>query len=331
MSLTVHIENNPNCFATLEQEWLQLLERSITNTIFQTPQFLRNWWETLGSGTLQIVTVRDDSNVLRGIAPLFLQTNNNNQQELCFVGCVNVSDYLDVVVDTEYEREVYAAFTTALTEKIEWEALFWCSIPEASPTREFLKTQFPVAVETIQDVTPQITLPTSWDEYLAALDRKQRHETKRKWRRLDELDHQFELITDEQTAASAVDEFIELHKASSAEKRNFWNEAHLVFFKKLIPDTARMGWLRLFFLNIEGKRVATMLAFDYNNKYDLYNSGFYPDLYKEVGTGTVLTAYTIKHAIENKKTIYDFLRGDEQYKFRLGAVSKNIYDIAIEK
>jgi CelD/BcsL family acetyltransferase involved in cellulose biosynthesis len=330
MSLTAHIETDPNCFTTLTAEWLELLEHSLTNTVFQTPQFLHTWWLTLGSGTLQVIVMRDETQALRGIAPLFLQTNSAGLQELCFVGCVNVSDYLDVIVHKDFEKPVYELLYETITQKIAWQELYWCSLPESSHTRDFLKTHFPQAVESVQDVTPQIALPAVWEDYLAHLDRKQRHEVKRKWRRLDELTHEFELITDEDSATAAVDEFIELHKASSAEKKSFWNEQHLVFFKKLIPDTAQMGWLKLFFLQIEGKRVATMLAFDYNNKYDLYNSGFYPELYKEVGTGTVLTAYTIQHAIENKKAIYDFLRGGELYKFRLGAVAKNVYDISVK-
>lgn len=329
MSLTVTIETDASCFTTLEAEWLTLLKSAVTNTVFQTPIFLRNWWQTLGDGKLQVVVIRDNDNVLRGVAPFFIQTSERNKQELCFVGCVNVSDYLDVIVDASVQQQVYAALHSALTTQIEWQELFLCSLPENSPTRNFLKTNFPQAVETIQDVTPQIDLPATWEEYLAVLDRKQRHEVKRKWRRAEELDHSFDLITTAEDARAAVEEFIQLHKASSAEKQSFWNEAHLVFFRKLIPDTAAAGWLKLFFLQIEGKRVATMLIFDYNNKYDLYNSGFIPDAYKEVGTGTTLTAYTIKHAIDNNRRIYDFLRGGEEYKFRLGAHTHTVYDIKI--
>jgi CelD/BcsL family acetyltransferase involved in cellulose biosynthesis len=329
MSLSITVETDPRCFRELENEWLDLLQHSITNTIFQTPIFLRDWWETLSEGELYVVLMRDSENTLRGIAPLFVQQNSRGKKEVCFVGCVNVSDYLDVIVHKDFEKEVYDGLYTALSEKIEWEELFWCSVPERSPTRAFLKEHFSKAIEKVQDVSPQIVLPNSWDEYLSSLDRKQRHEVKRKMRRLDELEHEFELITEKNASEQAVEEFIQLHKSSSAKKKDFWNEEHLVFFRKLVPDAAHFSWLKLFFLRIEGKRVSTMLIFDYNNKYDLYNSGFLPDMHTEVSTGTTLTAYTIRHAIENKKAQYDFLRGGEEYKFRLGAVSQNVYDISI--
>ena len=92
---------------------------------------------------------------------------------------------------------------------------------------------------------------------------------------------------------------------------------------------AQQGWLKLFFLKVENKRVASMLLFDYADEYELYNSGFEPSSYPQVGTGATLTAFTIKDAIENGKKKYDFLRGGEQYKYRLGGVKAEVFDIAI--
>lgn len=329
MSLTATIETNPECFKTLTSEWLELLNRAHTNTVFQTPQFLSSWWESLGFGTLQIIVVRDDQHILRGIAPLFLQPLSTGSVELNFVGCVNVSDYLDVVVDRDYSEAVYSELHTVLTTQIKWDSLFWCSVPENSPTRAFIQKQFAGSSESVQDVTPKITLPIDWETYLSSLDRKQRHELKRKWRRLDELDHTFVCISEKEAAVRCVETFIMLHKASSVEKRDFWNDEHLIFFRKFVPTAAEQGWLKLFFLEVNGEAVATMLIFDYNNIYNLYNSGFLPEKYAEVGTGATLTAYTIKDAITQGRGIYDFLRGGEQYKIRLGAVAGAVYDLRV--
>ncbi len=329
MSLTITIATDPSCFAQLESEWLELLERAQTNTVFQTPQFLSAWWEALGVGSLQVVVLRDNAGIMQGIAPLYIEITGEGKRQLSFIGCVNVSDYLDVIVSKDHSTAVYQALYEFLQAQNGFDTVYWCSLPEYSQTRAFLKDSFPQAQERIQDVAPYISLPSTWEEYLSTLERKQRHEVKRKWRRLEELDHIFEVITEEYAAKDALDEFIALHTTSSAAKREFWNDEHLKFFKELIPRMARAGWLRLFFLTIEGKRVASMLLFDYNNEYELYNSGFDPALYKEVGTGSTLTAYTIKHAIEHGKGIYDFLRGGEEYKYRLGGVKREVFDISI--
>lgn len=332
MLLQTSIHTDASIFEELQQEWLDLLNRSITNFVFQTPQFLSAWWKTLGEGELQIITLRDEEGTLVGLAPLYLHKNSENKNELCFVGCVNVSDYLDMLIDQKYQLEGYAKLEEVLTAELnDWQAMYLCSLPEDSPTREWLKKIFVSAKEIQQDVSPQIVLPQSWELYLARIDRKQRHEVKRKMRRVEEVDHQYEVITEEADAKAALPEFIELHKKSSAEKRDFWDESHLQFFAEFIPAAAKAGWLKLYFLKIENVRTAAMLVFDYNDQYLLYNSGFDQAAFKHLSTGNVLTAYTIQKAIEEKKTVYDFLRGNEEYKFRFGAVAKPVYDIVIKK
>lgn len=331
MDFNVSILSDPKTFTALQAEWLELLSRSVTNYVFQSPQFQAAWWQALGEGELCIIAIRSkDTDQLAGLAPLYLHTNQDGQKELCFVGCVNVSDYLDILVDKDQQQAVYdclAGFlTTAFTE---WDRLFLCSLPENSPTRHWLQHSFSNTSEQQQDVSPHILLPNSWDEYLTSLNRKQRHELKRKFRRVQETEHKLEVVTTEAEAQRVLPDFITLHRASSSEKKDFWDDNHLKFFSAFIPAAAAAGWLKLYFLNIESTRVAAMLIFDYNNQFLLYNSGFDPSQFKHLSTGTVLTGYTIQEAVEQKKTVYDFLRGDEEYKFRFGAVAKPVFDVTV--
>jgi CelD/BcsL family acetyltransferase involved in cellulose biosynthesis len=39
----------------------------------------------------------------------------------------------------------------------------------------------------------------------------------------------------------------------------------------------------------------------------------------------------IQHAIENKRAVFDFLRGDEDYKYRLGGQDTRLYRLHIER
>ncbi|MDQ5951737.1 MAG: Acetyltransf 6 protein [Patescibacteria group bacterium] len=332
MRMQTSIYTDSQIFTDLQTEWLDLQGRSVTNYVFQSPQFQGAWWNTLGEGELSIITVRDENNQLVGLAPLYMQQNDQGKKELCFIGCVNVSDYLDILVDSQHQTQVYESLTKVLTEELtDWECMFLCSLPESSPTRDWLKQTFHHSTEKQQDVSPFIRLPASWDEYLASIDRKQRHEIKRKMRRVEETDHAFECITSPTDAATAIQDFITLHKASSAEKRDFWDDNHFKFFSTFIPAAGEAGWLKLYFLKIGAVRASAMLIFDYNDQFLLYNSGFDPAQFNNLSTGNVLTAYTIKQAIEQRKTVYDFLRGDEVYKFRFGAVSQPVYDISVER
>jgi CelD/BcsL family acetyltransferase involved in cellulose biosynthesis len=331
MSVTAQSYSDTAVFSELAPEWHALLANSRTNHCFQTPEFMSTWWKSLGSGTLEITTFRGDSGELIGLALLFLH-EFESAPALSFVGCVDVADYLDFVIHREHQAEVYQAICQYLQSRTGVQ-LKLCSIPDDSPTRSQLQAFFgeAQAIVTQQDVAPLIQLPESWEAYLESLDRKQRHEIRRKWNRLErEVAHSFSVITDPTLTDQATDVFIALHKASSPGKSRFWDDHHVAFFTDLLKSFAQAGWLRLYFLEVEGKSAATMLVFDYNNRYYLYNSGYDPEYLRHLSTGNTLLAYTIRDAIEQGRAVYDFLRGDEAYKFRFGAAAQPVWDAAVQ-
>ena len=329
MSYTTDILTTESAFESLENEWQPLLEASATNEVFQTFSFLHTCWKSFAPGKLSLITVRDDLGKLLALAPLFLQEAAGTTSAQ-LLGCSTVSDYLDLLVDATLQNKLYPVLLQKI-EELPWDTLAWCSLPEASPTRTWLKNFFSgeQVREMQQDVCPQIMLPASWETYLASIDRKQRHEIRRKERRLLAFEHSFEEI--EQPSTLDIADFIRLHKASSQNKRAFWDDTHLAFFSQILPSLGKQRWLKLFFLKVKGVRAASMLIFDYNNAFQLYNSGFLLSEFRELSVGSLLTAHTIKRAIQEKRTMYDFLRGNEEYKFRYTAQAKPIFDITISR
>lgn len=308
--------------------WEELLETSSTNQVFLRPEFLINWWQAYGHGQLKFITIYD-SKKLVAIGPLFICSDTNN---LKFVGCKAVSDYLDFIIDQDYLDQALLEITVTIN-KFPINKIEFCSIPEKSTTltlfKKIMEDKGWQTEVTAQDVCPVINLPTSWDDYLINIDRKQRHEIRRKWKKLaSEQQLEFEILTDSQSISQGIDQFINLHQKSSTDKARFWNDEHRQFFRQISIDLAKRDITRLYFAKVNGERVATMLIFDYHNNYYLYNSGFDPDLYSNYGVGNVLTAYTIQDAINNGKKIYDFLRGDEKYKFKFGAQKTKVFDMS---
>lgn len=329
MTVISSLNCNESIFSEFHQEWHQLLHNSAINEIFLTPEYQSSWWQTLGKGKLHVISVRLESGELVGLAPLFIENNI-----VSFIGCKDVSDYLDFIVHKDYEELVYQAIINEL-KLIENAVFSLCSIPESSPTLihlpKFLSAEVTLTT-TQQAVCPQIVLPNRWENYLQDLDRKQRQEIKRKWKKIEETEAvTYECISEVDEATQAVALFIELHQQSSESKREFWDPHHQAFFEHLLQILAKRGWLKLFFLSIarHPKPIATMLIFDYGGHYDLYNSGFNP-AFSNLSPGQVLTAYTIKEAIENSRSLYDFLRGNEEYKFRLGGIPKPIFDVGFK-
>ena len=84
-------------------------------------------------------------------------------------------------------------------------------------------------------------------------------------------------------------------------------------------------------MEVDGRKAAALFNFEYNGRIWVYNSGLDPDAFGSLSLGVVLTAKAIEHAIENKNKIFDFLRGNETYKYRFGAQDTYIYRETIRK
>jgi len=330
------IYTDATAFETLAQEWDDLLLRSINAPFFMRHIYQRTWWRCLGNDDLVVIAFRNEAGQLVGLAPLYGSINAAGQRELSFVGCVDISDYLDLLIDQEQVETVHQALLDCLESDggPAWDKLYLCSLPQHSVTHTKLADEarargWQVTVEQ-QEVCPVITLPGSWDEYLAGIDKKQRHEIRRKIRKIErEADTRLHVIDSEEGLPEAMDTFIRLHQQSTRDKEDFWSDDLIWFFKTVSAEIARAGWLKLFFIEVNGIDAAAMLCFDYNNEFLLYNSGYDPAQFANLSPGNVLTSYTIQEAIRLGRNRYDFLRGDEVYKFRFGAEAEPVYDLSI--
>jgi CelD/BcsL family acetyltransferase involved in cellulose biosynthesis len=93
---------------------------------------------------------------------------------------------------------------------------------------------------------------------------------------------------------------------------------------------AQLGLLKLFFMEIDGRPVATSLCFDYARTRLLYNSGYDPEL-SYYSVGLLLHAMCVKDAIEQGIEYFDFLRGPEPYKAHLGGHQKSLYRMVVKR
>ena len=182
-----------------------------------------------------------------------------------------------------------------------------------------------------EDVAPYIILPENWDQYLLSLNKKRRHEIKRKIRRLEE---NVKFSSGDLNSISDKDEILEdffrLHKLSSEEKKSFMNKKREDFFTDLILDYLNKESLLYSYLKIDNKTVACSISFIMNNNRYLYNSGFDPDYIKH-SSGLLNHVFAIKRSIENNFNIFDFMRGNERYKYDLGGIDKKVFSIHLEK
>lgn len=320
-------------FDQLAAEWDAVAASGMTDTPFQTLAYQRAWWNHLRptGASLVTVTTRNDDRQLIGIGCFYVVDHC-----LHFNGCVEETDYLDLITATDMADAVWHATWECLTSiEPAWECLDLCNIPAASPTRSILphlaRTPAYRFSESIIEVCPVIPLPDTFDAYLETLDSKQRRELSRKLRRAEAADVVTMTVGSEADISQEVDSFLDLLQKSTFEKRDWLNTGRRALFHEVARAAQAAGMLQLMFTAVEDRRAAALFNFDYKDRIWVYNSGLDPTAFAALSPGLVLTAAAIEQAIQLGRHEFDFLRGDEEYKYRLGAQDTQLFRLRIER
>ncbi len=160
-------------------------------------------------------------------------------------------------------------------------------------------------------------------DYLDGLSKKQRHEVRRKERRFTEMigAPDLEVSTDRE---SAMDRFIGIHRLSEGEKGQFMTDDREELFRRL---HASPGW-EIAELRAGGSVTASLFGYREDDAYYLYNSAYDPE-YREASPGVVALYRLIEHLVSSGCRRIDLLKGDEIYKFRMGAQARPLYKISL--
>lgn len=326
----------------LESEWNELLKHGASHVPFLRHEYLSNWWQTLGGGEwedgeLYVATGREPGGNLSAVAPLFYTRNLQDEPALMLLGSIEISDYLDLITRPEYLSTFLEALLDNLKsdEAPDWHLLDWYNILEDSPTLPALqgaseKLGWSYTQEPLQHC-PYIPLPDNWEAYLESLDKKQRHEIRRKMRRAESyfLPVRWYIVGDENSLDEEFDGLLRL-MAQDPEKDSFLTDLMRSQMRAAVHSAYQAGWLQLSFLEIGEEKAAGYLNFDYGDHVWVYNSGL-DFTHGKLSPGWVLLAYLIQWAIENKRQAFDFMRGDEEYKYRFGAVDRHVMRAVVRR
>ncbi|MCJ7695640.1 MAG: GNAT family N-acetyltransferase [Anaerolineaceae bacterium] len=328
---------------SLSDEWNALVVKGATNVPFLRYEYLRTWWDTRGGGEwnaeeskLFIVCAERDGELV-GIAPLFSTRNHDNEPVLMLIGSIEVSDYLDLIACEEDLPEFVSGLFDFLNEQQESEArhLDLYNLQDDSPSLKLLgeigAAKGWQTTTTKLQPSPYISLPAEWESYLAGLDKKQRHEIRRKMRRASEapLAVEWTVVDDKEKVATEAEAFIEMMAGDPA-KKAFLTEAMREYLREIAAVTLEHKWLQLSFLTIDGEKAAAYFCFVYANKVWVYNSAW-NIRYGDYSPGWVLLGHIIQWAIENGIEELDFMRGDEAYKYKFGGVERFVMRCELRK
>lgn len=272
---------------------------------FPSRDWLRTWWTHRGTGELVLADTGSS------LVALLLEEGH-----LEFAGEADLTDYHSPLGTDEVSSLAAAIDELPANVTIRLDSLPTAAATNVSATLTSIGLH---PITTQHSAAAVLTLPESFDAYLAALGKKDRHELRRKRRRFD--NEVGPATVERRHGPEAVALFADLHRRSAGDKGLFMSAALEEFFGALHLEA---GGLIDVLVDGSGLPAAAMFSFADATGFYLYNSAFEPDA-RHLSPGNVMLSYLIERAIEDQLEVFDFLKGSETYKFRLGAAARPLY------
>jgi CelD/BcsL family acetyltransferase involved in cellulose biosynthesis len=315
------------------RDWSELVRADPAGTIFHTPDFLKLYWEEFGEEPEHLLLAFGEDGRAQVAAAAFELIGDT----LRFLGGTEVTDYMGPVGAPEARTAFAKGLWTGLLARDDWREADLRGLPEDSPWLSELREAAAIhglEVEESEDqngVAPILDLPSTWDDYLAQIPSKLRHEIRRKAKKLETETGPFTVETaTEETLLPLLDRFVELHRMSEGPKGVFMVPGMEIFFRRLGQTFCERGVFRLTFIRVRDELAAGTIGFSFGGTYSLYNSAF-DRTWQQLAPGMVLVAEDIKRAIEEACPVFDFLKGDYAYKYRFGARKRLVKRLVVPR
>lgn len=313
--------------AAVLPEWDTLAALDPRDGYCRTGAWYLCWLQYIQRNAQPLIMVARDFGRIVGIAPFCLMQHNSYLKALTLGGSQIVcGDYLGLPCLPEYKQKVLHSVLEKVTELGSMWDLFM--LPDIKKDGDLFKqVEHWAAAQGIKSrasdrqVCPYIELPASYEQYLQTVTKKKRKDLRRNREILQEHGATFEVYSHGAELEGAIDILIELHLArwrAVGNPGSLGKPGFREWLKALAKSGICAGSFRLFLLRHHGQPLAAMLNFHHGQSAFQFQNGWNPNFpLVNYSPGTVLIGYALQTAIEEGRRFYDFMRGDEEYKFRL--------------
>jgi CelD/BcsL family acetyltransferase involved in cellulose biosynthesis len=313
-------------------EWERLLATNPTASAFSHRAVHEAWWIGYGTEATDVsLAVYDAVGALHAYLPLMLRPDG-----VRYLGATYHIDYATVLIDLS-SAECTAAIDALVAHLYaDTSALDLRRLRRADQAHEMLMSALAAnsartATTSIEEPAPSIDLTniTTFDEHLERIDKKDRHEIRRKVRRGEGAGVSISAKTH---AVDDLAEFIKLHRARWGHHGLFTEDekgARDENFMRALFARAPEGLITVIVArNLEFGAFASGLFLRDATGIRYWNAGGELAA-RSLSPGILLFAHGLQMAIAEKKQTFDFLRGNESYKYEVGAADVDVLMVTV--
>jgi CelD/BcsL family acetyltransferase involved in cellulose biosynthesis len=293
----------------IADEWRDLYGRCLGATPFQHPEWVISWAETCSPECIRVVEVRL-GNMLVGLGPLLIY-RRGEERVLAFMAG-GISDYLDLLVDPQCEREVVLAIFQAIQELDRWTTLDLTDLPANSVLHRTVLAHLAAP----HDQCSSLLLPATREELLQHLSKRQRANLRQAHSRIQKAGGALVEVAKAETLTEFLEDLFRLHASRwirAGQPGVLADEKVKAFHRKATPELLARGILRLYRLRLKNQTLAVLYALFGERTVFCYMQGYDPE-FAALSPGTYLMFAVMQDAILLGMGKFDLLRGEEGYK-----------------
>lgn len=310
-------------FLELEPEWNRLVERAGITHPFLTHEWLRTWWEAFGEGKeIHIVRATSGGETV-ALAPLMV-----SRVKLCgltfrrlgFIYNVH-TPRCDFLVAPGAEAAYGAIWRHLSQHNDRWDLIELAQLPQGSATLDAVgalaRSDGYLIGRWNAGESPYVTLRGTWDDYFKMRDRKHRSNVRNRLNRLQRLGEvEFQEIGSPEQSLPALEQGLQIEAKAwkgNAGTAILCHPELYRFYRTLAVRAAERGWLRIYFLSVDGKRIAFDYSLCYGRRLFILKPGYDPQ-YAPFSPYNSLCYMKLRSAFEAGLAEYDFLGVKDEWK-----------------
>ncbi len=330
MSLKVNAINDSRDLEYMVPQWNELLGRDTDASPFQLPEWLLLWWRYFGNDelwALQFMEGRD----LAGLALLFTYSDDN-KKKLCFVGS-GITDYLDFIAVKECKKSAGEYIMRYVCENVDWDICDLQELKNSSFLYGFRAFSDFNQQLSIQNVCPYMRLPEIGMELYKTVPKHHEKNIRNALNRIRKLGNESFELADEQNFSEFMKDLVRLHTSrwQSLDMPGVIAEENIQqFYMESGRALLKRGALDLGRLRVGGRTCAVYLTLTFHGSTCAYLGGIDPE-FEFCSPGVLGLYYCMKAAMARGSREFDFLRGNEKYKYHWGVKERFNYRLQLER
>lgn len=316
--MPVSLVHLPDDFAALSENWNAIYALDSQAQVFVSWAWLNSFFDLAGVQWCVLAYRPEGRHSFVAFLPLNITRHQRGLVQHLNIGSTPIADYGGMLCLPGYENAAIESWAAYIRTRLQWDFLH--TGDTFDPRLQQLCQAVAASDLDIGPVPscdcPILPLPDSFDTYLQeSMSRSSRQSLRRRIRGLEKLPGYRQSSPTTETLPQHIDALLSM-----------WQQrwGHYPFdYRNLFQHYFASGRLWLDVLWLDESPIAALAAFPdpVRRTFYYYISGFSP-AHEALSPGRVIVAASIRYAIENGYQAYDFLRGDESYKFSMGAQSR---------